>query len=253
MKAKRLPSSWRLSIFVVLVTSWCAGCAYLLDIDGRLPVLPPPGEALDAALSDSAPRNEADVATEATDPTDAATVDSAVRSGIVFVTSSKRQADMMAADGGSPTVAADAWCEELASASSQLAGKKWIAWLSEPDAGVRERFPKSRTVLEYRRVDGILIFPSGFPEVPLVPLKPINIDENGALLPFGTKAWTQTGALGQVFIPEGSCGGWRSAGGSFFQFGIAGDPYSIDDWTYGALQNCPTESAVYCFEIQKPP
>ena len=89
MKAKRLPSSWRLSIFVVLVTSWCAGCAYLLDIDGRLPVLPPPGEALDAALSDSAPRNEADVATEATDPTDAATVDSAVRSGIVFVTSSK--------------------------------------------------------------------------------------------------------------------------------------------------------------------
>ena len=242
----------RTGVIATLVALSGNGCAALLDLDARRPPLDTV-EAGDTSVREASAAPDDAAANPPMDAGDEA-ADAASPWGVVFISSGTRQADMAAPLDVSAGLQADRWCSQLASTSPGLNGRKWVAWLSGSEASesARRRFPKTRTPIEYRRTDGALVFPRGFPEVPLTPLKPINVDEHGALVSIVTKVWTHTGFDGEVYASAATCSGWRPDGGpdAGSLMGIVGDPYSTEDWTLHLFEKCATQGAIYCFEIR---
>jgi hypothetical protein len=155
----------------------------------------------------------------------------------VFVTSRTTAGDIDGLEG------ADTFCQEHADASPRLEGRKFRAWLSTADTPANGRLP--RGTRPYRRTDGVVVQTS-FDKILEGPLlQPINVDENGIVVPT-SMVWTGSSAQGN--FAGADCGGWYLAAST--QTADVGSASAVDvSWSNrGAEGACHQLARFYCFE-----
>jgi hypothetical protein len=147
---------------------------------------------------------------------------------------------------------ADQKCTDAARATTLLAGRTFVAWLSDTHTGAVSRVAAGTKA--YKRTDGAVIATS-FTELTDAALgQPISLDENATALQgtiFDTSVWTATTATGQN--NGDACIDWSS--GDVTSNGGFGDSTSITvEWTeFGGSDqpgegSCNSEKHLYCIE-----
>jgi hypothetical protein len=176
-----------------------------------------------------------------------------VRSYVVFVTSASWTASQV---GG--LTGADGSCTTLANAQTELAGKRWAAWLSTSSASAIGRL--GTTPGPWVRVDGVKVAEdrSHLTDTSRPLLAAISVDEKRG----GHGDFVWTGTRGDGTASDQTCNGWSSLSGRGLYGKIgSGKP----DWTSFADISCDggkstfsddgnsvwwtPDSRLYCFEI----
>ncbi|HEY8375446.1 MAG TPA: myxococcus cysteine-rich repeat containing protein [Nannocystis sp.] len=161
-----------------------------------------------------------------------------------FVTSVAYSADQIGGIEGARAI-----CNELAeNASSRLAGRTFVPWLSVGNAYAIDQLMKDTSALPYRNtadekvVDKAAEFGKGGLQAP------IDRDESGAAVKDPIYVWTGTDPSGH-HTAGADCGGWLEAVKEYE--GVYGDATSTSEtWTYsGKTEACATALRIYCLEV----
>jgi len=180
--------------------------------------------------------------------------------GLVFLSSVPHAGRFPPPDGApSPNgmLGVAAFCRDLADRSPLplVRGRRWRAWLSyreDADARSQLALDGGAVAIDYRRVDGAVVFPRGFdfdamPDGgPALPASPIDVNERGQQMA-PVAVWTGSLDNGRI-REEAHCGGWNLFAPDAAE-GRVGTSSNAPSWA-GVLGNatCTREHHVFCVE-----
>jgi len=171
---------------------------------------------------------------------------------MIFVTSAPYHGNLKGQGGKSSGIAgANALCQTHAT-NAGLDGT-FLAWISNGSNGPASNFDRTSDRFPYylfdtnggvgaRLADNWSDLTDGYIQ------NPINVDENGDIVPSGTRVWT--GTQSDVTVGQGNqCNNWVAGGSN--QYGSIGSTDNTDAlWTYegGTTARCNQEHHLYCFQ-----
>ncbi len=140
---------------------------------------------------------------------------------------------------------ADAKCQAIA--TNKGFGGTWRAWISDSTSSPNTRFENKNTTSAFARF-GAIIATNWSALTSTTSSPPINIDENGVLVP-GSYVWTNTANNGNVNSASTSynCTNWTSNSS-----GLNGNSAYLNQggswWSSWSSQTCNLTAPLYCFQ-----
>ncbi len=140
----------------------------------------------------------------------------------------------------------DALCAKVAAdAGPKLAGRCFVAWLSDSTTSPAQRFVKGTG--SYVRTDNETLATSWSNLTTAGPhAQNFDVNEKGDTIPSaGGDVWTGTEASGIYSTAKEDCKGWTSTSA----LGGTGSSNSKDNgWSAGTAAGCGADNRIYCFE-----
>ncbi|MDX1616697.1 MAG: hypothetical protein R3300_20490 [Candidatus Promineifilaceae bacterium] len=159
---------------------------------------------------------------------------------VVFVTSTDHVGDFGGITGG------DLICNARA-ASSPLAGKTFVAWLSSSSVDARDRLSVGRFV----RPDGVLVANSIDDLTDGSIANEIRLDENSSDVG-RSRVWTATTTQGTVDPAGRTCSDWTVRSNNTRGIGgITAFGNFSSNWTFAFHSPCTGQYPLYCFEVRR--
>ena len=165
----------------------------------------------------------------------------------VFITSASYNGNLKGQGGRSSGIAgANALCQTHAT-DAGLDGT-YQAWVSNGSVNPSISFDRTSDSIPYYLVNAEKVADNWSDLTDGDIENPINADENGNIVPSGTRVWT--GTRYDVTVGQGSqCNNWVAGGSN--QYGSIGSTDNTDAlWTYegGTAARCNQEHRLYCFQ-----
>ncbi|MGH6916556.1 MAG: hypothetical protein ACREJ0_02525, partial [Geminicoccaceae bacterium] len=155
----------------------------------------------------------------------------------VFLTSSSHNGNL----GG--LARGDEICRARAAEAGLPGAESFLAWLSDDTASPSTRF--TQATVPYKLVNGTTIAPDWSGLVDGMLDAPINVTEQGSVLPANLAAWTGTAPSGGALGPD--CAAWSVADSA--NMGRIGHTTLVNGrWTSGGIFSCDPQRRLFCFQ-----